>query len=111
METAKDDCPSPVTIRVSLENVSTSATGDVIQIYLRDPVSLPVRPVRELKAFRRVWMDGLSEATEMFVLKPQDFAWKKEDGTPVLDTGTYEIHVTTDNRTVVSKTIEMGCAS
>jgi beta-glucosidase len=111
VETGKADSTSPVTIRVNLENISKRATGDVIQIYVRKPVSVPVRPVRELKAFRRVHLDGMSKATEMFVLDADDFAWKSEDGTAIPDCGTYEIHVTTDNRTVVMKTIEMRCAS
>jgi beta-glucosidase len=46
-----------VTIQFELSNLGTVGGEEVIQLYVGDPVASVTRPVKQLKAFKRVWLD------------------------------------------------------
>ena len=47
-----------IKIRTSITNTSKVAADEVAQLYVHSLTNKPVRPVRELKAFRRVHLDS-----------------------------------------------------
>lgn len=64
----------PVVIRVSIRNTGKMAGAEVIQVYVHDDVSTLDKPVKELKAFRKVYLEAGEEKTVTLRLEKDDFA-------------------------------------
>lgn len=75
-------------ISVGLRNTGERSGSEVIQIYVSDTQSSAVRPLRELKAFKKVTLDANDGHTVTLTLTPRDFAffdvaaqkWRVEPG-------------------------------
>ncbi len=65
----------PVTVEVDVRNTGERAGSEVVQLYV-EPVDPAIqRPVRELKAFRKVRLEPGAEATVTLELEPRAFAY------------------------------------
>ncbi len=77
-----------VTIHVTVENTGFCAGKTVVQLYISDPVSTLTKPVQELKAFRKVYLEPQEKKTVSFTLDRHAFesydpnlsAWTMEEG-------------------------------
>jgi beta-glucosidase len=90
-----------VRVAVTVKNTGSCAGKEVVQLYLGDrEASLP-RPVKELKSFRKVWLDrGTSQRIE-FTLDPRAFAFYdpyRKDW--VVEPGEFEILVGSSSRQI-----------
>ncbi|MBQ2614899.1 MAG: glycoside hydrolase family 3 C-terminal domain-containing protein [Clostridia bacterium] len=57
-----------ITVAFDLKNVGKVKGAEVVELYVGDPVSTVVRPVKELKAFRKVMLDaGETQRVELEV--------------------------------------------
>jgi beta-glucosidase len=83
------------TAQVSIEVANTgSRPGDeIVQLYLRAVVSLPTRPVLELKDFARVALAPGESRTVSFTLTPEKLAALGMAMKPVVQPGDFEILV------------------
>ena len=78
-----------IRLSLSIENIGGPAGAEVIQLYVEDDVSSVERPVKELKAFDKVFLQAGEKKTVEFVLDPQSFmfydeashGWRAESGT------------------------------
>lgn len=64
-----------LTVSVTLKNTSDREGTEVVQLYVRDHVGSIVRPVKELKGFRRVGLKAGESKEVRFVLSPDDLAF------------------------------------
>ena len=64
------------TVRISIEvtNTGTIKADEIVQLYLHAMVSLPVRPVQELKDFTRITLNPGETRTVSFTLTPAQLA-------------------------------------
>lgn len=70
-----DPATGEVEVEVTVANTGGRAGSDVVQIYV-EPATAPVaRPLRELKAFRKVRLDAGAAAQVRLTLQHRDFAW------------------------------------
>lgn len=77
--------------RVRVTNVGDRAGAEVVQLYVSDLVSSVTRPRKELKGFRKVWLEpGESQWVE-FLIGAEQLAWTREDDEAVVEPG--EFHV------------------
>jgi beta-glucosidase len=82
-----------LTATVTVANTGTREGTEVVQLYVRDEVASVARPVRELKAFRRVTLKpGESRAVELKVAV-RDLAFYGLDMKPVVEPGTFRVYV------------------
>lgn len=80
-----------LSVKVRLRNSGKRAASEVVQLYIRDHVSSIIRPVRELKAFRRIHLKpGASEIVE-FALTIEDIAMRDAEGELLIEPGTFSI--------------------
>lgn len=63
-----------VEISVSIHNTGKIAGAEVIQVYVHDDVSTLDKPFKELKAFRKVYLEAGEEKTVTLRLEKDDFA-------------------------------------
>ena len=62
-----------------VKNVGSVAGEETVQLYTRDPVAQRVRPVRELKAFQKVFLLPGEEKTVLFSVPYEALAFYGED--------------------------------
>ena len=99
---SKDDDSGDVTVHVSVKNAGNTATGDVIQIYVKDLESPCAVPNHSLCAFARVFLEA-GESREMdMTVSGNAFLAVNEEGAFVEGGGSYVLYVGTgqpDERT------------
>jgi beta-glucosidase len=91
LSTSTTRLDEPVTVSVDVKNVGKRAGDEVVQLYLRDKVSSVTRPVKELKAFRRVTLAPGESTTVAFSLDEQAFAFHDLADRFAVEPGEFEI--------------------
>src|SRR5712664_3356982 len=82
-----------ITATVTVTNSGSREGTEVVQLYVHDVVASVARPVRELKAFRRVTLKpGESRAVDLRVAL-RDLAFYGLDMKPVVEPGTFRVYV------------------
>lgn len=99
---SKDEVSGDVTVQITVKNTGNTATGDVIQIYVKDTESPLAVPNHSLCAFTRVFLKA-GESRELTVpVSRQAFLVVDEEGAHVRGSGNYVLYVGTgqpDERT------------
>jgi beta-glucosidase len=82
-------------IRVSarITNTSDRAGEEVAQLYVHDRVASLTRPVRELKGFRKVALEGGESADVTFTLTRRDLEFVGEDMRWIAEPGDFDVWV------------------
>ncbi|WP_282272605.1 beta-glucosidase BglX [Stenotrophomonas sp. PS02298] len=80
-------------IRTTLRNTSAVAGEEVVQLYVHDRVASRVRPVRELKAFRKVDVAAGDSVDVEFRLDRQQLAFTGVDGDYSAEPGLFDVWV------------------
>ena len=78
-------------ISTTLHNTSDVAGEEVVQLYVHDRVASRVRPVRELKAFRKVAVAAGGSVQVEFVLDRQQLAFTGVDGAFRAEPGLFDV--------------------
>jgi beta-glucosidase len=94
-----------VTVTVPVRNTSARAGDETVQIYVRDVVSSVTRPIKELKAFRRVTLAAGESRTLSFTLTPEAFQMWNDKMQRVVEPGEFEIMAGPDS--VKLKTVKL----
>jgi beta-glucosidase len=77
----------------TIANRGTRAAEEVVQLYIHDRVASVTRPVRELKAFRKIALaPGASEVVR-FTLTPADLAFYGVDGRAKVEPGLFDVWI------------------
>ncbi|NDF98604.1 MAG: beta-glucosidase BglX [Chitinophagia bacterium] len=83
------------TVRVTVKLTNTGSVGgeEVAQLYIRDRFSSIVRPVRELKGFKKIHLASGASTTIEFALPMNTFGYFDGEGKLVLEPGWFDIYV------------------
>ncbi|MGY1840585.1 MULTISPECIES: glycoside hydrolase family 3 C-terminal domain-containing protein [unclassified Modestobacter] len=93
------DAEHPVTVAVTVTNTGDRPGKEVVQVYVGDPVSQVVRPVRELKAFTKVDLaPGASQRVELALTRRDLSYWHPVLRDWVLEGGEFDIAVGASSR-------------
>ncbi|HET9522765.1 MAG TPA: glycoside hydrolase family 3 N-terminal domain-containing protein [Terrimicrobiaceae bacterium] len=82
-----------IALSVELENKGGRAGCEVIQVYVRDVLASLVRPVKELKAFKRVTLQPKEKAVVSFNIPVDMLNFTSKDNQRVVEAGEFEIMV------------------
>lgn len=81
-----------ISISMTLRNTGPVAGKEVVQLYVRDPESSLVRPIKELKRFRKVQLEPGEETVIVFKLEDDAMAfYNPYDGKWVVELGQYDV--------------------
>ena len=83
---------------VDVKNTGTRAGAEVAQMYIRDLVSSVTRPVKELKGFRKIWLEAGETKTVAIEIAPESLAFYDIDMRYVVEPGEFEIMVGNSSR-------------
>lgn len=90
---SKDVKSGDVTVHVAVKNAGDTATGDVIQIYVKDQKSPHAVPNHSLCAFERVYLEAGESREIDLVVRGNAFLVVDEEGTFVPGSGSYVLYV------------------
>ena len=82
-----------VSVQASVKNTGNLAGEEVVQLYLRDKVASVVRPVKELKGFRKLSLKPGEAATVRFDLSAEELGFYTNTGEFVVEPGEFEVLV------------------
>jgi len=80
-------------VSCSVRNAGARDGDEVVQLYVRDVQARLVRPVRELKGFRRVNLAGGQKKTVSFSLPVDMLCFSPDGRTRVVEPGAFEIMI------------------
>jgi beta-glucosidase len=80
-----------VDVSVDVENTGRREGDEVVQIYVRDMVASRVRPVKELKGFRRVTLQPGERRSLTFRLTPAELGFYNDSMRYVVEPGAFKV--------------------
>jgi beta-glucosidase len=98
---------TPIGVQVRLTNTGERRGTDVVQLYVRDFVGSLTRPVRELKAFRRVELEPGQAKEIVFELTGNDLGFYGTEGEFVVEPGRFQLFVGGNSRAELSANFEL----
>jgi beta-glucosidase len=96
-----------VTVSVPVTNTGTRDGDETVQLYIRDVYSSSTRPVKELKAFRKVHIPAGESVTLSFTLSSNDLSYYNHDLEWVCESGDFEIMTGPNSRDTKSVTLKV----
>jgi beta-glucosidase len=97
----------PLQVRVTVKNSGKVDGEEVVQLYIRDIAASIVRPVKELKAFQKVFLKAGESKEISFVLTGKDLSFYDGEGNVRLENGAFKVMVGGDSKTVLEKGFEL----
>lgn len=82
-----------VNVRVRVKNIGERAGEEIVQCYIRDMVASATRPIRELKGFKRIYLEPGEEEIVTFALGTEEMSFYRNDGKWVLEPGEFKVWV------------------
>jgi beta-glucosidase len=97
-----------VTVRFTVRNTGSRDGEEVAQLYVHDLVAAVARPVRELKAFRKLMLRAGESATVEFVLPKSGLGYLNEQGDPVFEPGEFDFFVGSSSAAGLSRRVAVS---
>jgi beta-glucosidase len=90
-KTFKDD--EKIKVSIDVKNISDISGSETIQLYINDMVSFYARPVKELKAFKKIWIEAHQTKTVEFTISKNDLIYFDPNGNNLLESGEFQLMV------------------
>ena len=100
-----DEKADQLEMSVMLKNIGSANGTEVAQLYIRDVAASLVRPVKELKGYKRITLKAGEEKKVSFSLKKQDMGFYDNNGKYVLEDGLFRIFVGGNSRDTLMQEI------
>lgn len=102
--TTIEDRKEEYRIKVNVENVSLISGSEVVQIYVETPKNNIFRPLRELKAFKKVFLMPGQKTEVVLVIKKNDLRYYDvKEKKFIMDGGIYKIQLCSDCLTIIQE--------
>jgi len=98
IEGSIDNAEGTVKVSVDVTNTGKMAGEEVVQLYIRDEVSSVTRPVKELKAYRRIGLKVGETQTVTFTIDANALAFYDRKMNYVVEPGTFKIMTGSSSR-------------
>ena len=85
-------------VLVDVTNTGSREGSETIQLYIRDVVSSATRPLKELKGFKRVWLNPGETTTVTLDITPASLSFFDVNMKYVVEPGDFEIMIGTSSR-------------
>ncbi|MDQ8179191.1 glycoside hydrolase family 3 N-terminal domain-containing protein [Pelagicoccus sp. SDUM812005] len=93
-------------------SIKISNTGDrpgkeVVQLYIQDPIGTVVRPAKELKAFRKIYLEPGESQTISFAIAPEMLACTGADNVRKVENGDFVVQVGSSSETFLEQRFQV----
>lgn len=94
-------------VSVTLKNTGKRDGATVVQLYIRDLAASVVRPVKELKGFRKVWLKAGEEQQVRFSVGEDELTFVDAQLRQVAEPGVFKVQVGLDSQHVQTQRFEL----
>lgn len=94
----KIKCDGVSKVLVDITNTGRRDGAEVVQMYVRDVFSSVTRPVKELKGFKKIWLEPGQKKTVEIDITPESLAFYDINMNYVVEPGDFEIMVGNSSR-------------
>jgi beta-glucosidase len=95
-------------VSVRVKNTGDRKGTEVVQLYMQDVTASLVRPVKELRGFRRVELEAGEMRTVELELKKQDMGFYNNQGKYVLEDGLFRIYAGGNSRDCLCEEVRVA---
>jgi len=99
--------PKKVEVNVTVTNDSNVDGEEVVQLYIRDKVASIVRPIKELKGFKKILIKGGEKAEVNFILTDKELGFYNGAGEFLFEPGEFDVMVGTSSDTGLKASFEL----
>ncbi len=85
-----------IRLSVTVKNEGELGGKEVVQLYVRDVTASMMRPLRELKAFKKEYFDAGECKTLTFEIGKEELGFYGKDGDYIVECGRFEIYIGSD---------------
>lgn len=103
-----DEKDDHLDVSVTVKNIGSVAGDEVAQMYMQDVTASLVRPVKELKGYKRIALKPGEEKNVIFSLKKQDMGFYDNNGKYRLEDGLFRIFVGGNSKDTLMREITVG---
>ena len=96
-----------LTITVAISNTGKVDGEETVQLYIRDYAASVVRPVKELKAFKKIMLKAGETKEISFTLTKKELSFYDANGNPVVEPGKFSVFVGPNSRDVKQADFEL----
>lgn len=97
----------PLTVSATVENTGGLAGEEIVQLYVRDVAGEVVRPMKELKGFKKVALQAGENVTVEFVITEEQLRYHHEDLSFKSDPGKFIAFIGPNSRDTVEMAFEL----
>ncbi len=94
-------------VEINITNTGKTKGDEIVQLYIHDLVSLPTRPVKELKDFSRISLNPGETKTVKFIITPDKLEAFDLEMNRVVQPGDFEIMVGKNSMEVLTDTLKI----
>ncbi|WP_044644522.1 glycoside hydrolase family 3 N-terminal domain-containing protein [Paenibacillus terrae] len=96
-----------ITASVTVTNTGEYCGEEIVQMYIRDLVGSVVRPVKELKGFKRISLTAGESQQVIFTITEDDLKFNTSDGSFQAESGDFKVWIGTNSRDVQEAAFEL----
>ena len=96
-----------LSVAVTVSNTGKYDGEEIVQLYIRDIAASIIRPVKELKAFQKIFLKQGETKTVNFSLKDKDLSFYDGEGNTILEAGKFKVFVGGDSQHVLEQSFEL----
>ncbi|TEB44818.1 beta-glucosidase BglX [Flavobacterium circumlabens] len=96
-----------LSVTADLQNTGKYDGEEVVQLYIQDVTASIVRPVKELKGFKKVLVKAGEKTTIEFKIKPEDLSFFDQNGKSILEKGKFNVYMGGNSRDVLAASFEL----
>ncbi len=94
-------------VTVSVKNSGSVDGAETVQLYIRDYAASVVRPVKELKAFKKIMLKAGETKEINFILTKNDLSFSDANGNSLVEAGKFSVFVGGNSRDVKQADFEL----
>ena len=96
-----------IDVSVDVTNSGSLDGYEVVQLYIHDKVASITRPLKELKGFKKVWLEAGQTQKVTITITPEDLKFWDQSMNFVFEPGEFGVYVGHDSRTKNKTTFEL----
>jgi beta-glucosidase len=86
-----------VQVSVNVRNSGSRKGAEVVQLYIRDDYSSVTRPVKELKGFKKIWLEPGQSQTVTFTIDKESLSFYDKDMKWIVEPGAFTLMIGTSS--------------